>query len=79
MCACVLVWVLIFLKPADVIARPATPVPVAPLLPLAAIPLPDGMLAPLAVHPVGGGPGGAPGGVPHAVVWLDGSACLRGM
>ena len=53
--------------PADVIARPATPVPVAPLLPLAAIPLPDGMLAPLAVHPVGGGPGGAPGGVPHGL------------
>ena len=53
--------------PADVIARPATPVPVAPLLPLAAIPLPDGMLAPLAVHPVGGGPGGAPGGMPHGL------------
>ena len=53
--------------PADVIARPATPVPVAPLLPLAAVPLPDGMLAPLAVHPVGGGPGGAPGGVPHGL------------
>ena len=27
----------------------------------------DGMLAPLAVHPVGGGPGGAPGGVPHGL------------
>ena len=55
-----------FEGPADV-ARPATPVPAAPPLPLAAIPLPDGMFAPLAVHPVGGGPGGAPGGVPHGL------------
>ena len=72
--------------PADVIARPATPVPAAPPLPLAAIPLPDGMLAPLAVHPVGGGPGGAPGGVPHGLLvrWVrvpegDVSVCVSGV
>ena len=54
--------------PADVIARPATPAAAGPPpLPLAAIPLPDGMFAPLAAHPVGGGPGVVPGGVPHGL------------